>query len=585
LRIHPISLFRTVWRKINSKLFYKMVILYSLLTVIPLALVSTTFYLRSKSIFETRLLESRSHTLVETSDKIDFILKAVAENLEGYADDRVMISVLKNDRVPSTGEINLAERKSLESNLIAFLNFVLTNTDLGINYIDAIYLYNEAGKIYKTENATDPEFHLALTVLPFSQRDKPEWAFFVDHSRLVCSIQIIDYTTNTKLGYLSVMLKPEAIKELYASYPEGSFFITNNRNVILSAGNPESVGELFQARTSKQIVVNKRVSLYSGFVYFNVVSRSELYHEIIQLGRFAAWTTIASLGVVLLLTFVLLKRVTGPLRKLTMLMRKAEKEVFVPIKGIRSYDEIGILSESFNSLIAEVRDLIDKVYKAELYKKDAEIKAIKMYMSPHFLYNTLEIVGIIAKSPEGIKVVPEMVQTLSRILRFSITPGNDFISLKTEVQFVQWYMQLHQYRLGERLTFTVQVPEELLSVKVPKLILQPLVENAVIHGISQIMTTGHIEVLAYELDYDLILEVRDNGGGVTRQEEPGSIVETKDFTQTEAINEKKGLGTGLNQLETRIKLLYGARYGLEIIDTAGEGAVIRILLPMTFTEG
>lgn len=572
MQLEPASPFRAIWRKINSKLLYKMVILYSLLTVIPLAIVSTTFYLRSKSVLETRLLESRNQTLVETADKIDVILKAVADKLEGYADDRIMRSILKNDRNPSLEPMDPVERHIQESNLDAFLNYVLANTDVGIQYMDAIYLYGEAGNIYKSEHAEDPEFFLALTVLPFSQRDKPEWAFFIDHSRLVCSIQIIDYATNTKLGYLSVMLKPEAIHDLYASYPENSFFITNDRNVILSAGNPSFIGELFQASNTNDIIVNKRISLYSGFVYVNLMSRSDLYAEIIQLGRFAVWMTLASLGVVLLLTYFLLKRITRPLRKLTLLMRKAEKEVFVPIAGIKSYDEIGVLSKSFNSLIAEISDLIDKVYKAELYKKDAEIKAIKMYMSPHFLYNTLEMVAIMARSPEGIKAVPEMVHMLSRILRFSITPGNDFISLRTEVQFAKWYMQLHQYRLGESLAYTIEVPEELLAVKVPKLILQPLVENAVIHGISPVEGPGYIVVRAYEREYNLILEVQDNGGGVNENAEKRSLM-------------AQGLGTGLSQLETRIKLLYGARYGLEMISTAGTGAIVRIMLPMTFTGG
>lgn len=584
MKFHLLSPLRAIWRKINARLFYKMVILYSLLTVIPLSIVSTTFYLRSKSILETKLLESRSQTLVETADKIDVILKTISDKVKSFSDNRVMIGILKNDRDSAAYPMDDMERKSQESNLSAILNFELADTDSDSSFIDALYLYNEAGKIYRSDNALDPEYFLALTVLPFSQRDKPEWAFFVDHSRLVCSIQIIDYSTNTKLGYLSVMLKPEAVHELYASYPGDTFFITNNSNIILSASNPALIGELFQARNSKKLVINKRVSLYSGFVYVNVVPRSDLYFEIIQLGRFAAWTTVVSLGVVLLLTFILLKRVTRPLRKLTLLMRKAEKEVFVPIRGIKSYDEIGLLSDSFNSLIAEIRDLIDKVYKAEVYKKDAEIKAIKMYMNPHFLYNMLETIGIVSKTPEGIAVVPEMVQMLSRILRFSITPGNDFIPLRTELQFAQWYMRLHQYRLGERLTYRVQVPEDLLPVKVPKLILQPLVENAVIHGIGQIEDPGVIVVSAYELDYNLILEVRDNGGGITGAPNPMQSKETIELIPVDEIREKRGLGTGLKQLETRIKLLYGARYGLEIADTAGEGAVVRIKLPMTLTE-
>jgi len=548
-----------------------MIIIYTLLTVIPLTIVSTTFYYRSKNVLESKLLESRTQALVETTDKIDAILKTFSDRAADLSENPVLAALLRNKADPAAHPMDGAERRSLETTLKDILNFVKNADETNRRYIDAIYVYNKTETLYATDGAPPPQYFLALTYMPLVKNGKPEWAFFTDRDRLVCVTELADRNAAAPLGYLAVMLKPEAVRELYATYPPGSFFITNGSGIILSADRAERHGTLLDVRDSAELVVNRRHSSYADFVYTNVIRRSELYREINDLGAFAAATTIVSWLALLLITIVLLNRITKPLQKLTLLMRKAGKERFEPITGIQSNDEVGILSRSFNQLIAEIEDLLQKVYKAEVYKKEAEIKAIKMHMNPHFLYNTLESIGILVQSKQNIHVVPEMIHMLSRILRFSITPGNDFIPLRIELQFAEWYIRLHQFRLGDRLSYKIDVPDELLPVKVPKLILQTLVENAIIHGVSRTDKPGLIQIAAREEDYDLVLEVSDNGPGM----QAGS-------GGTEGGS--SGTGTGLAQLEARLKLLFGEKYGLTIVDPGGPGAAVRLTLPLMMNE-
>lgn len=571
MRIRLLPFIQLVWQRIHSRLLYKMIIIYTLLTVIPLAIVSTTFYIRSKNVLETKLLESRNQAMVETTDKIDAILKSFSDLVGNLADNPVLLTLMRNDYQPAAYPLERSERQTFETTLTAILNFEKNADETTNRYIDAIYVYNKESLLYNSDDAPPPQHFLAMTYLPLSKDGKPEWAFFTDRNRFICIYEVMDRTFGTTLGYIAIMLNPEAVSALYSTYPTGTFFITNDRGMILSTDQEERLGTLFDTRSSPDLVVNKRHSNYSGFVYANVIKRSELYQEINRLGTFATVTTIVSWILMLLLTFILLNRITRPLQKLTLLMRKAGKERFEPIRNIKSNDEVGVLSHSFNQLIAEIEDLLKKVYKAEIYKKEAEINAIKMHMNPHFLYNTLEAIGILVKSRQHIDAVPEMIHMLSRILRFSITPGNDYIPLQIELQFAEWYIRLHQFRLGERLSYRIDVPDELMRVKVPKLILQTLVENAIIHGVGGTDKRGMIRISAREADYDLALEVSDNGPGM--------------LAKSNVPNEEKtGTGTGLIQLETRIRLLFGERYGLSVAKSGREGTTIRLTLPLTFNE-
>ncbi len=554
-----------LWISINSKLLYKMVIIYSLLTLIPLVLVSTTFYLKSKSAIETKLSESRTQALVETSDKIDGILKGYSDKINDIGESHTLKTLLQNDKDPLKHPLEDLNRKSIESTLSAIINNEVGINSSTVNYVDAIYIRNFKGKIYSSENAQPIQFSLAIEFMPFQFKNIPEWAFFIDHKRLVCSKRVLEETTGELLGHAVIVLKQDLVASLYSSYPRNSFLITNRSGVILSSDNPAQIGELLALGLNKNILVNRNL------VYQNLVSKPALYKEINDLGYFAGAITLITLSIVLLLTIMILRRITHPLRRLSILMRKAEKEVFEPITDIKTYDEVAQLGNSYNSLISEIKDLIGQVYKAELFKKEAEIKAIKMQMNPHFLYNTLETIGILALSKDNIVVVPDMVQKLSRILRFSITAGNDYIPLKTEIQFAEWYIQIHQYRHGDRLSSKINIPDELMPIKVPKLIIQPIIENAVLHGINQTERAGLIEIKAYEEDYDLVLEVGDNGPGFW----------TKDGNHTGA---PQGLGTGLTQVEARIKLLYGSKYGVSIAKSDADGTVIRLRLPMMMNE-
>ncbi|RAV19671.1 sensor histidine kinase [Paenibacillus contaminans] len=555
------KLIRRLWAQVTSRLLYKMIILYSMLIVIPLAVIISLFYFRSTEIIETKMREATSQTLVETADKIDGMLKLFAQKADTIVLDLDIYRLLKNEAETETVALTAEEKQQTIERIETLLNREAAANDM----IDAIYIFAANGEVYASADAMEVVSYPALTFIANETPGQMGWAFFTDHQRLISAMDINNRTTGRKIGMISLAIKPQSVIQMYDSYSDNSFYIANSGNLIMSAHDSRLIGSRLKlASDDKNTIVNKRTSSYSGLVYYSMIPQKLMKKEIEDLAYFAAGITIAAWVVVLLLTVLILRHITNPLVKLAKLMRLAERENFKLMDTVRTRDEIAQVCNSFNRLITEIQHLIQKVYKTELLKKEADLKAIKMHLNPHFLYNTMESVSILA-GEAGSKEVPEMIRTLSRILRFSISPIEDFIALRTEMKLAVSYLQLHKYRYKDRLSWQTEMDEALSGLKVPKLILQPIVENAIIHGIDRIDRPGMIRIRAYEQDFDLWLEVEDDGPGMYAAPAPDR------------------LGTGLANVESRIKIYYGQEYGLSIIKKQdGEtGMIVRIRLPIS----
>lgn len=241
-------------------------------------------------------------------------------------------------------------------------------------------------------------------------------------------------------------------------------------------------------------------------------------------------------------------------------MRRATREEYQLIGAIKTRDEIGMLCHGYNTLIRRTEELIEKNYKSEIAVREAELKAIRMYINPHFLYNTLEYISVVSQSPGKAKYVPEVVKKLSNIFRFSIMPGNSFTPLSTEISFVETYLQIHRFRYAERLRFSIDLPDMLRNVAVPKLILQPLVENAVIHGIDRLPAGGRIDIRIREDRYQLVIEIEND-------------------SPLADGSEKQGLGTGLENVKARIRHHYGDGYGVEL-EQSERSTLVTVRMPI-----
>lgn len=287
-------------------------------------------------------------------------------------------------------------------------------------------------------------------------------------------------------------------------------------------------------------------------------------------------------GIVLLLLLSLLYYliVTSLTKRIVLLTRHMRRVGFDSLSnhftGKIGKDEIGYLISNYNSMISRMDELVHRVQKVELLKKEADFKMLQAQIQPHFLYNTLETMRMLARGNND-HTVAEMAFSLANILRYSLSKGND-TTLQDELENVRAYIAIHQIRMRD-LHFDLEVEESILSVKCPRFILQPLVENSMIHGLSKKRGTKRIKIAILMDQKYAIIEVSDNGAGIP-QEKLAMLTQILNGKMIDPVFEADGSGIGLSNVSERIKAFFGMESGISITSVTGEGTSCTLKLAL-----
>jgi two-component system sensor histidine kinase YesM len=241
--------------------------------------------------------------------------------------------------------------------------------------------------------------------------------------------------------------------------------------------------------------------------------------------------------------------------------------------AVESEDEVGQLAHSFNTMLDEIRRLVDDVLRAQIHEREAELKALQNQINPHFLYNTLESINMLALS-HGDRDISRMVTSLGRLLRLSISSSDVLIALRDELDYVNNYLTVQRMRYGERITMIVDIDDSLLDHTLPKLALQPVVENALYHGLEPHRGPGCVTIRGRRLDQDILeLAVEDNGVGMDAL----TLAEVQRSLQTDV--QRGGRSIGLANVHERLKLYCGPEYGLSVTSEPGKGTLVSFRIP------
>ena len=241
--------------------------------------------------------------------------------------------------------------------------------------------------------------------------------------------------------------------------------------------------------------------------------------------------------------------------------------------NIESDDEFKSIGHSFNMMLGSIRHLIERHDKMALENNMAIVQMMESQFNPHFLFNTLESIRYLVKFNP--KVADKTVVNLSKLLRYSIQNTVDTVKFKEEFDFVKRYIEIMKVRFGERLEFNDNISEDVKEVSVPKMIIQPIVENAVKYGFGENVEVLRIEISAYIEDEKLYIIVKDDGVGIDKD-----LLKDLVFNLNEKYNSSDHIG--LYNVHKRIELLYGTEYGLEINSEAGKGTKVVLVLPEIF---
>lgn len=308
----------------------------------------------------------------------------------------------------------------------------------------------------------------------------------------------------------------------------------------------------------------------TGWIVVGAVYTSELLKNNKQAQVLYILAAVILILGVLLISHLLSRVITRPLRQLTESMSMVEKGQFDKANVyVAMENEIGSLSKSYNLMTERIHTLMDENVYEQKQKRKSELKALQAQINPHFLYNTLDSIIWMSEAGQNDEVV-EMTSALAKLLRQSISNDHEQVELIQEMEYVRNYLTIQKMRYQDKLEYSIEIEPDVRHVEIVKLVLQPIVENAIYHGIKYKGSKGSLQIRAYAEGEDVCIVVEDDGIGMDE-----TVLRTI-FDEKETL--KKQSGVGVPNVQKRLKLYYGEEYGITYESRQGEGtkAVIRI---------
>lgn len=330
-----------------------------------------------------------------------------------------------------------------------------------------------------------------------------------------------------------------------------------------------------------QIVTSLIRETIFQYIYYEIndlqQSRIEYQNFFLAMIRYSIIAFVCILILILLLSYHIPLSITHPIRKLSEVTDQVAKGDLTVRSDVRNGLEISMFSDSLNTMIDKINELLEQVTNEQTRLRKVEFQLLQSQINPHFLYNTLDAIVWLAEAGEQKKVV-SMVGNLSEFFRTSLNQGKDIIPIREELQHVRSYLEIQQVRYLDILQYEIHVPGELHQYLIPKITIQPLVENALYHGIKKRRGRGKIVVSGEKKENYLLLKIEDNGIGISRER----LLQVRDGIQNKVPTEKDIYG--LYNVNERIRLHFGEKYGIFIESTYGEGTSVSVVLPYAEKE-
>ncbi|WP_424767806.1 sensor histidine kinase [Paenibacillus sp. sgz302251] len=560
----------------------KIMVFSILLTVFPLLVVSSFSFVESTKLIRSQVIDLNLVSAKQISNNLEFIVNDV---------ETVSLNLIQNSGLNAyLSSSNPAYKQNRQLQMLSLLNDQTFNK----RYIYSIYIQDTTG--------TEIENRGALNTIDIDRVEqakrlngKPLWYFNSimvgnKHLNVISMIREINDMNNIgrTLGYMKINVLESSISELYRTElkDKSAFYLIDEDQTILSTVSEDQAGG--KLRQSFQYA--KMASRQEGYFNTQIGERDYLavfYHmdrqgwgiieltpyelitkpgEVIK--RVTIYSIIVSLIICLGFIMLFVSRVLQPLKQIRVLMKNVENENFNTEMKVQGNDEITLLARSFNKMSQKLDETINEVHVSKIKQKEAELKALEEQINPHFLYNTLDLIYWMSRMEKAFET-SKMINALSRLFRIGLNSGSGFTTVAREVDHLQSYLVIQQKRYQETISFTFDVAPETLDCKVTKIILQPLVENAISHGIEQNGGSGRIDIRIYKEEDDLIYVISDDGAGADEQVILGLL---------NMIGEdNKGLG--LKNINDRIKLNFGSRYGIEFHSSPEAGATVLVRQP------
>lgn len=580
------------YKKMSIK--QKLLLLFSVQIIIPMAFMGMMFYKNTESIIQNKSVSYSADLL----KMIELRMNDFSSNLVSITDDILydakMYAILDEKKSDVATEdlrdycYNLLRRiclsnKEIQSITLASLNEYEYSYDLN------------AGGVSIESSAS---FKAMLEKARLAQH-KPIWYTEVDEENKVRHLYLIrmiyDSDDFGERGLIILEINRQRLKDVYNDLST-EFMQSIN---ILSKDNKWIIGteeDWYNEKENEWISnqqanwgyrIDKKEQRLLAFMNIEGTewkiiaegSLNQLVNEEMSHFRFL-FIIVMTFTILLLSIFSILMAmdILSPINRLVHSIKKVEEENIHQEVIVDREDELGYLSKCFNKMSLEIDNLLNRVYKEELTRRGAELKALQAQINPHFLFNTLESINWMAQL-NNVPEIRDMVTALGALIEASIGKGSPMVPLSKELKYIDHYLLIMKNRYGERLSYESEIDTSLLGQEVPKLILQPLVENAIYHGIDKMRKKGIIKLTIRREDETIYIEVMDNGKGILPEE-------VEDFNQKfredrdDYILGDNRKSIGLANVNGRVKLFFGKDYGLQIESEYETYTKMKLYLPI-----
>lgn len=408
---------------------------------------------------------------------------------------------------------------------------------------------------------------------------------------------IIHKDLGTNIGISILYVAEKQIAAIYSNSmgsPNDRFFILDNEGLVISAQKKD---ELYHPLNAEQLgikelpkegnsIFNADGKKYLLTIHYfkkldwrlvSLVSLDEITTEKKDINRMIIFVGILCLMFAFAASLALSNNILKPLKRLVNVMNNIEQGKLDKRVDINKSDELGLLSKGFNRLMDKINNLLQEIYLEQKKRREYEYKLLQAQVNPHFLYNTVEtIISLITLDMKDDAV--SAAKNLASFYRISLSKGRDMITVKEEMQLITAYLSIQKQRYFDYMEYELDFAREILDKNIPKLTVQPLAENAIYHGLKPKGAQGKLKIGGYMQDDKIILEVFDNGIGISR-ERIEKILNSKESPQNGSF--------GLMSVDERIKMRFGSQYGLRIESEQGKYTKVSVILPVKdkLTEG
>ncbi|MFD0715564.1 sensor histidine kinase [Paenibacillus sp. GCM10027626] len=573
---------------------YQLMLVFIVFMTAILLVMAVTYH-QSKRIIYTKnenysreILDKLTQYIQSRMDNIDSVIKNTI-----YNKDMQMYLQVENvlDKIDlfQKADAQVAAISQVESGIVD-ITLIGTNGN-NLNFMSDIH--KRKAVMHTIEEISGLEERRATPYLASFTRikeDENEHPFFI----IGAEIKSV-YPVET-IGYMTMFLDLDVLFPKFGTMLQGGFgnFYVLDRNGIVCASNETAmIGKRLElsgyssgADTKNIAQVSELPSIQGKVV--NFYSEKELFRGLDRVRAMYLWILLLFIPFILFLLWVISRNVVNPIRSFMKFIRQKQinsvhqRQARLQLSG---YHEITVMADRFNEMLDEIDRLTDEVVSSKtrlialgLMKKQAELAYLKQQVNPHFLYNMLESLKGIA-SETGADEILDVVTALGKMLRYSIK-GREHVSLGDELAVAEAYLMLQQFRFEGRFDVHIDVPEHLLGCRVIKMILQPILENAITHGLEGRMEKGNLwlEGRTTAKD-DLILRVKDDGVGIG-ESMLGAIrreLHTEDDFLKRATDQEH---VGIVNVHNRLRTIYGGTYGLTIASVPGEGTEVVLRIPM-----